>query len=242
MKVCIECPVGGLIPWFDSLQKFKQEYIHTYNNTTYVVAEYSGDIEYQNPVDVNIIEQDYAVSTMTLLLSDVVECNVATQIGISYGKIGEYTLVVDGLMELPFSLKSTSANLTVTFPQQGKYLIYVKSNLNGEELCSMPVSVAKTKETRITLYSFRSRFTIEEKAAIEMSAVDDPLVRAVLKDFDSATYIDLSRSDVQQGVDIFVQKNLLTEPRAREILTPERAVEILSSEVDSSEIPWFFQQ
>lgn len=228
MRVCIECPVGDLIPWFDSLHNFKQEYVHTYNNTTYVVAEYIGNIEYQNPIDISTIDQDYAVSTMALLLNDTIECNVATQIGVSYGKIGEYTLVVDGLLELPFSLQSTSANLTITFPQQGKYLIYVKSNVNGEELCSRKVSVTKSKETRITLYAFRSRFTIEEKAAIELSAVDDPLVRAVLKDFDSATYIDLSRPDVQQGVDIFVQKNLLTEPRAREILTPERAEEILS--------------
>lgn len=94
--------------------------------------------------------------------------------------------------------------------------------------------------SQITLYAFRRRFTLSEKTAIEVAAETDPLVRAVLKDFDSATYIDLSRQEVRDGVGVFVQKELLTEPRGREILSPELVDEILNKEVSTSEVPWFF--
>lgn len=242
MLICIECPVGGLIPWFDKLNTFNQKYIHTYNGVTYVVAEYSGNKSYSNPEDVGALHNDYLSSTMTLSFPDNIQTNTKLNIGVSYKNDGEYVFVVDNQLQVEFSIVGGVSEIPVTFPSQGQHLIYVRAVDNSTELFSDNVTVLKAKESRITLYAFRSRFTIEEKAAIEFSAVDDPLVRAVLKDFDSATYIDLSRLDVQQGIGVFVQKDLLTEPRASEILTPDRATEILSGDVSSSEIPWFFQQ
>ena len=83
-----------------------------------------------------------------------------------------------------------------------------------------PGSITTTKEdsTKITQYSFRNRFTIEEKAAIEESAAKNSVVRTVMKDFDSATYIDLTSSSVQEGIGVFVEQSLITEARAGEIL------------------------
>ena len=72
--------------------------------------------------------------------------------------------------------------------------------------------------TKITQYNFRSRFTLAEKANIEGSAVINPLVRAVVKDFDSAEYIDLTSPFVQEGIGVFVEQSLITEARAGEIL------------------------
>ena len=84
-----------------------------------------------------------------------------------------------------------------------------------------PGSITTTKEdsTKITQYSFRNRFTMEEKVAIEEAAVVNPLVRVVVKDFDSATHIDLTSPSCIEGVGVFVQQALITELRAEEILT-----------------------
>lgn len=79
----------------------------------------------------------------------------------------------------------------------------------------------KAPQTKITLYAFRTRFTLGEKVAIEEAAVDDARVRVVAKDFDSAGYIDLSDQSVIDGVGVYVDSG---------ILTPERAVEVLRIE------------
>lgn len=87
-------------------------------------------------------------------------------------------------------------------------------------IISGPGSIVPTEResTKITQYEFRNRFTIEEKVAIEEAAVLNPIVRAVVKDFDSAVYIDLTSSSVQEGIGVFVEHSLITEARAREIL------------------------
>lgn len=79
----------------------------------------------------------------------------------------------------------------------------------------------KVPQTKITLYAFRTRFTLDEKVAIEETAVTDARVRVVAKDFDSAGYIDLSDQSVIDGVGVYVDSG---------VLTPDRAVEILRIE------------
>lgn len=88
-------------------------------------------------------------------------------------------------------------------------------------IISGPGSIVPTERnsTKITQYEFRNRFTIEEKVAIEEAAVLNPIVRAVVKDFDSAVYIDLAQPSVKDGVGVFVHQSLITELRAEEILT-----------------------
>ena len=81
--------------------------------------------------------------------------------------------------------------------------------------------------TRITRLAFRNRFTFAEKVAIETAAETDAALRVLLKDQEAATFIDFSRQDTQQGVQLLVSKNLITASRAAEILSltiqPEEA-------------------
>lgn len=82
----------------------------------------------------------------------------------------------------------------------------------------------------ITKLAFRNRFTRAEKVIIEMAALDDPsapleqrqqaaALRADLKDQQDATYIDLSREDLQEGIRALETVGLLGAGRAEEILT-----------------------
>lgn len=73
---------------------------------------------------------------------------------------------------------------------------------------------------RISKLSFRKRFTFEEKVSIEQAAETDAVVRVLLKDQDSAEFIDLTRQDTKDGVHLLVSKSLLTAERAAEILNP----------------------
>ena len=84
-------------------------------------------------------------------------------------------------------------------------------------------------ETRLTVLQFRQRFTLAEKAAIELAAIDTPaaaieqrqqaaMLRAVLADQAAAAFIDLADPGTVEGVQLLVQAGLLTEPRGAEIL------------------------
>ena len=86
-------------------------------------------------------------------------------------------------------------------------------------------------ETRLTVLQFRQRFTLAEKAAIELAAIDTPaaaieqrqqaaMLRAVLADQAAAAFIDLADPGTVEGVQLLVQAGLLTEPRGAEVLTP----------------------
>ena len=86
-------------------------------------------------------------------------------------------------------------------------------------------------ETRLTVLQFRQRFTLQEKAAIDLAAIDNPaavleqrqqaaMLRAVLADQAAAEFIDLADAGTIEGVQMLVQAGLLTEPRAAEVLAP----------------------
>jgi hypothetical protein len=75
-----------------------------------------------------------------------------------------------------------------------------------------------TMVTVMTHLAFRKRFTFLERTAIETTAVTDPEVRTVQKDFEAAQEIDLTYPDTIQGVGLLVAKGLLTQARADEIL------------------------
>lgn len=74
------------------------------------------------------------------------------------------------------------------------------------------------QQTKITKLAFRNRFTFAEKVAIETAAETDPVVRVLLKDQEAATFIDLSRQDTLDGVQLLASKALLTPERAEAIL------------------------
>lgn len=86
-----------------------------------------------------------------------------------------------------------------------------------------------TPRTIITKLAFRNRFTINELIAIELTSIDNPaadlatrqlaaLLRVMQKNQENASYIDLSRTDTQQGVQMMESYGLLAAGRANEIL------------------------
>ena len=90
---------------------------------------------------------------------------------------------------------------------------------------------AEPAQKQLTVLQFRQRFTIAEKAAIELAAIDNPaavleqrqqaaMLRAVLADQAAAAFIDLAAASTIEGVQLLVQAGLLTEPRGAEILAP----------------------
>lgn len=81
----------------------------------------------------------------------------------------------------------------------------------------------------MTKLGFRNRFTQPEKAGIEFAALDDstaPMparqqaasVRAYQADVAAATFIDLDREDLRNGVQALEALGLLASGRAAEIL------------------------
>ena len=91
----------------------------------------------------------------------------------------------------------------------------------------------------ITRLAFRNRFTLSEKSALELAALDNPQadmsvrsqaasLRAYMKDVDSATFIDLDRADTRAGVQML---------EAGGLIAPGRAVEILDAPVQPEEAP-----
>ena len=84
--------------------------------------------------------------------------------------------------------------------------------------------------TKLTKLEFRSRFTLQEKAAIDLASLDNPQasmeqrmiaasLRAMLADQAMAEFIDLSDESTITGVQYLAQVGLLTEKRAQEVLT-----------------------
>lgn len=96
----------------------------------------------------------------------------------------------------------------------------------------LPEPAAPIADLRITKLAFRNRFTHAEKAGIELAALDNPTadmqtrmqaasLRAYLKDVDAATFIDLSRQDLADGVNSLETLGVIAASRALEILSHE---------------------
>ena len=89
--------------------------------------------------------------------------------------------------------------------------------------------VVLTPTSRITRLAFRNRFTVLEKAALELGSADNPAsampqrmqsatLRAYLADVSAATFIDLQHPDTRVGVQALESMGLLAAGRALEIL------------------------
>lgn len=95
---------------------------------------------------------------------------------------------------------------------------------------AQPEPEAPPPELRhITRLAFRNRFTMAEKAALEIAALDNPSasmvqrgqaagLRATMKDQEAAQYIDLSRAETRAGVQALEAAGLLGAGRALVIL------------------------
>lgn len=91
---------------------------------------------------------------------------------------------------------------------------------------------------KITRLAFRSRFTVTEKAQLEIASLDNPTadmpariqaatLRAYLQDAQAAQFIDLTRPDTRAGVLMLEAAGLLAAGRAAVILdTPPTDTEV----------------
>jgi hypothetical protein len=84
-------------------------------------------------------------------------------------------------------------------------------------------------DRRVTKLAFRNRFTLAEKAALEIAQLDDPgapmsqraqaaSLRANQADVAAATFIDLERPDTRSGVQALEAAGLIATGRAMQIL------------------------
>ena len=80
-----------------------------------------------------------------------------------------------------------------------------------------------SNSNKITKLAFRNRFTPAEKLSIETASSNSPAVRVILKDLDAATFIELTRRDLKEALNILVIEELLTEQRLSEILSTDIA-------------------
>ena len=85
-------------------------------------------------------------------------------------------------------------------------------------------------DVKITVLAFRNRFTQAEKIAIDLGSIDDPTapieqrqisaaIRVMNADLAVATYVDLSRADIQNGVNQLEEFGMIGAGRADQILT-----------------------
>ena len=72
--------------------------------------------------------------------------------------------------------------------------------------------------TIITRFAFRQRFTFAERVAIRSAADSDTEVMVWLEDLQTASFIDLTRTEAQQGAQMLESKGLITSGRASEVL------------------------
>lgn len=100
--------------------------------------------------------------------------------------------------------------------------------LNGSSL----VSNGSSSMVPITKLAFRERFTPAEMAGIyayigNQSNSQWAVVAALMDNLNVATYIDLTRSDVQNGLELLESLGLITMSRMTAILTtPPAAIEV----------------
>ena len=114
----------------------------------------------------------------------------------------------------------------------------MRANWTGYEWVDLPYQApapappAEPEPQRITRLAFRNRFTLAEKTALELAALDNPsapmpervqaaTLRAYLADVVAATFIDLARPDTRAGVQMLEAAGLLAEGRALVILDAE---------------------
>lgn len=91
-------------------------------------------------------------------------------------------------------------------------------NLWDGSTFSAPEEVTPVQRTTITRLAFRNRFTPAEKAALYTAAKENVQIQIYLDDVNSATFVDLSRTDTREGVIALENAGLIGSGRALEIL------------------------
>ena len=101
----------------------------------------------------------------------------------------------------------------------------------GDYRVSEDGTLALVAQTRLTRLQFRNRFTAQEKAMLELAAMDDATaptaqrlqaasLRAYLADLAAAEFVDLADATTVAGVQALEAAGLLATGRAAQVLEP----------------------
>ena len=101
----------------------------------------------------------------------------------------------------------------------------------GDYRVSEDGTLALVAQTRLTRLQFRTRFTAQEKAMLELAAMDDATaptaqrlqaasLRAYLADLAAAEFVDLADATTVAGVQALEAAGLLATGRAAQVLEP----------------------
>ena len=107
---------------------------------------------------------------------------------------------------------SDLVDITNSSPQPGPNWLYDGS------VFSEPPEVQPDLGTIITRFAFRQRFTFAERVAIRSAADSDTEVMVWLEDLQTASFIDLTRSEAIEGAQMLESKGLIDSGRADEVL------------------------
>ena len=114
--------------------------------------------------------------------------------------------------------------------EQGRWCMqYVLTPHSPEHAAELAAQARMQQGSKITRLAFRSRFTMAEKATLEIASLDSPaapmperqqaaMLRAYLADVAASSYIDLQRADTRAGVQMLEQAGLIAAGRALQIL------------------------
>lgn len=76
-------------------------------------------------------------------------------------------------------------------------------------------------KTQFSVLEFRDRFTIDEQLAIRQAQFNDMEVGLVYDTFQASQFIDLCDPRVEQGINLYIAKDLLEPERKAQLLQPE---------------------
>lgn len=124
--------------------------------------------------------------------------------------------IVDGitLSDSPLETDGVWIDITGVSPQPGPNWIY-KNNVFSPPIEPVPVPLPNV----ISKAAFRFRLTDAEYIGILSAAKTDVEVASWVETFNMVSSIDLDNQRTKDGVANLVSKNLLTQDRATEILT-----------------------
>lgn len=138
---------------------------------------------------------------------------------------------------VPAGTTHLGADMTFNPPpptEAGQWAVFDRSarawRITSEQPQAMPAQSTDSPPP-LSVLQWRQRFTLQEKAAIDMASLDDPqastaqrtqaaLLRSVLADQAAAQFIDLADPSVIEGVGLLQSMGLLSAERAAAILAP----------------------
>lgn len=103
-------------------------------------------------------------------------------------------------------------------PSTEGYHIFAGQGWITRDSYPTPAAQELSRETRLSKLSFRNRFTLEEKVALEEARASNAMLRVFLDDISSADFIDLEDEAVITGVTFLETDGLIAAGRSKEIL------------------------